>query len=156
MRSRGSAFSAGFCSVSARRVRPGAIRSSGAFIRSTISSAALIVRVTCGMSAFAGSSSRSSIRVTRTDTSLSCSSVALRLSIVVINCSTPRWNCWKLLETAENGLVPNIATRSPNPADGLSAMRAPYPTWRRRRRDQLLAAAKASRGSQVQIRLRSP
>ena len=94
--------------------------------------------------------------MTRIDTSLSCSSVAFRLSIVVINCSTPRWNCWKLLVTPLNGLVPNSATRSPNPGAGLSAMaanRIPPATAG----DVInRIAAYASSGSQVHTRLRSP
>ncbi len=112
----------GVDSASASRLSPGATRSIGAFIRSTMSSAAFSVRVTWGTKARSGSSTRSSILVIRADTSLSCLSVSLRLSIVVINCSTPRWNCWKLLVSPLNGLVPNRATRSPNPGAGLSAM----------------------------------
>ena len=88
-RSVGNDVSAGEASMSASRARPGATRSIGALSCSTIASAALIVRVTCGTKALIGSSTVSSRSFTRLAMPCNCSIVLLKFSTADRKSVTP-------------------------------------------------------------------
>ena len=126
LRSFGIDIRAGADSTSASRDNPGATRSIGPVNCSTIESAALMVRVTCGTKARIGSSTVSSKLLTRLAIPCSCSIVLLKFSTADRKSDTPRWNWLIDLVTAPNGLTPpNRPRRSLIPGGVFCAMAAP-------------------------------
>ena len=112
---------AGVASVSARRLSPGATAIAGPLMTCIISSAALTVRVTCGIAARSGGSMSETSELIRSVVSFRFSMVRLKFSTPLRNSSTPLRNCSIDLTVPDRG-VANSVNRSASGSGRSSGM----------------------------------